>query len=91
MPRGSQQSSGFAATRSPGATVRTARPTSTTSPTFSWPRTKGNDEKGEVEGLACSEITLRSLPQIPPSRVRIRTQCSSGSTGAATSPNVVQA
>ena len=74
MPRGSQQSSGLAVTRCPTFTVVTLPPISITSPTFSWPSTNGNDENGDVDGLAPSEITLRSLPQMPPSIVRMRTQ-----------------
>jgi hypothetical protein len=76
----------LAVTASPTATPRAPRPTSTTVPTFSWPSTNGNDENGDVDGLALRVTTFRSLPQIPPIRVRTRTHRSPGSAGAATSP-----
>src|SRR5690242_2577289 len=53
--------------------------------------TNGNDEKGDVDGLDSSPTSARSLPQMPPSRVRIRTQFWLGRSGVATSPNRVQA
>src|SRR6476646_2498117 len=85
IPRGSQQRRGFAVTRAPTLTFETPFPTATTSPTFSWPSTKGKEENGDVDGLEWSETMLRSLPQMPPRRVRMRTQRSVGSDGDSTS------
>ena len=44
-----------------------------------------------MDGLAPSVMMLRSLPQIPPSLVRMRTHLPPGSEGASMSPYVVQA
>jgi hypothetical protein len=85
IPRGTHESSGFATTRSPATNSVTASPAVSIVPTFSWPITNGNEENGEVAGLAWSATTARSLPQIPPSRVRIRTQSGPGSAGSSTS------
>jgi len=85
IPRGTQSSSGFATTRSPTVNPRTAEPMDSMVPTFSWPITNGNEEKGDVAGLACRRTTARSLPQMPPNRVRTRTQSSAGSAGSSTS------
>ncbi len=90
MPRAAHAKSGFATTRSPTATRVTRLPASTTVPTFSWPMTNGNDEKGDADGETCSDTKLRSLPQIPPKRVAMRTQLALGSDGAATFASCVQ-
>ena len=61
----------------PGPTS-SALPASSTTPTTSWPRMAGNEAKGDRIGLARPVSSEVSLPQIPASSGRMRTQSGPG-------------
>src|SRR3954452_22833685 len=78
------------ATRSPGRTVRTSGPTSTTSPENSWPRIWGF--WAPVSGCGSEGVTIgpatnscRSVPQMPTVRGRTRISCPVRAPGSGTS------
>src|SRR4029079_19216342 len=73
----------LSATRSPGASVRTPEPTSTTSPSASWPSTSRSLPRGGVPYW--NELISRSVPQIPTSRIRTVTSRSPRRAGGGTS------
>ena len=82
MPRTSQPRAGSTITRAPASKPELP---SVTTPTTSWPRTKGGEVIGEKYGEFSEDNVPRSEPQIPESKGFIRTHSGAGSSGSGAS------